>query len=245
MFPDIQPETDNREQPPVDIRSSKDSHGTWAAEQELIRMVEEGNLEYQDAFDKIAITGSGGQFHLGDPIRQAKDYVLIFVVLCSRAALRAGLSPELAYTLSDFYIQSVENAASVSEIQETGHTMYQDYISRVHALKKNSHISKQIQDSCNYIQLHSSEKLNISDIANRVGYAEYYFSKKFKKEMGISVNEYIKETKINRAKIMLKTETSSIQDISEALNFCSQSYFAETFQKITGMTPGAYRSSNQ
>lgn len=244
-FPNIQQEPDIKGQLPVDIRSSKDSHGTWAAEQELIRMVEEGNLEYQDAFDKIAVTGTGGQFNLGDPIRQAKDYVLVFIVLCSRAALRAGLSPELAYTLSDFYIQSVEYASSISEIQETGRTMYQDYISRVHELKQSSHISRQIQDSCNYIQLHSAEKLNIADIADQVGYAEYYFSKKFKKEMGISVNEYIKETKINRAKIMLKTETSSIQDISEALNFCSQSYFAEAFQKITGMTPGEYRSSNQ
>lgn len=224
--------------------TSRESHGTWATEQELTRMVEEGNLEYQDAFDKIAVTGATGEFHLGDPIRQAKIYVLTFIILCSRAALRAGLSPELAYTLSDFYIQSTENAVSISEAQEIGHTMYKDYIFRVHELKKNSHISKQVQESCNYIQIHSAEKLSISDIAAQVGYAEYYFSKKFKKEMGINIKEYIKRAKINRAKIMLKSETSSIQDISEALNFCSQSYFAETFQKFTGMTPGEYRTQS-
>lgn len=232
-----------KERIPLEPRDSNESHGTWAAEQELIRMVEEGNLEYQDAFNKVSITGSVGQFYLGDPFRQAKDYALVFITLCSRAAMRAGLSPELAYTLSDFYIQSIENASTISETQEIGHTMYHDYVFRVHELKRNSHVSKQIQDSCNYIQVHSAKKLNISDIAAQVGYAEYYFSKKFKKEMGISVKDYIKQAKINRAKIMLKTETASIQDISETLNFCSQSYFSDVFHKYTGMTPGEYKST--
>lgn len=206
------PETEGKEHLSIEPSSSKTSHGTWTAEQELLRMVEEGNLDYQDAFNKISVTGSVGQFNLGDPFRQAKDYALVFVTLCSRAAMRAGLSPELAYTLSDFYIQSIENTSTIPETQEIGHVMYHDYVNRVHELKLNTHVSKQIQDSCNYIQVHSTEKLSIADIAEQVGYAEYYFSKKFKKEMGISVKEYIKQTKVNRAKIMLRTETVSIQD---------------------------------
>lgn len=63
--------------------------------------------------------------------------------------------------------------------------------------------------------------------------------------MGISVKDYIKKVKIERAKIILRSETISIQEISEMLSFGTQSYFSETFHKITGMTPGEYRSKYQ
>lgn len=234
----------NKKELDIKLNSSKESHGTWAAEQEMVRMVEEGNLNYQEVFDKLAVTGSSAMFHFGDPIRQAKDFGLTFTVLCSRAAMRGGLSPELSYTLSDYYFQDLEASHSLPQIQEICHTMYQDYITRVHDLKKNTHISSPIHESCSYIQIHSAEKLNISDIAAQVGYTEYYFSKKFKKEMGLTVKDYIKDIKVQRAKIMLKSETASIQDISDSLSFCTQSYFTETFNKITGMTPGEYRNQS-
>lgn len=228
---------------PFRLRTRKELHGTWAAEQELLKHIEEGDLNYEDILGKIAVTGSGGEFNLGDPIRQAKTYILIFIALCSRAAMRGGLSPEIAYILSDYYISSSENAKSVSELQTISHTMYRDYVVRVHDMLENPQISKPIQESCNFIQLHSAEKLDIADIAAQTGYSEYYFSKKFKKEMGISVKDYIKETKINRAKILLKSGMS-IQDITEELHFNSQSYFTEIFRKLVGMTPAEYRNSN-
>lgn len=228
---------------PVKMRSPRESHGTWAVEQELYRMVAEGNMDYQETWDKLSVTGAYPMFSLGDPLRQAKDMGLVFTVLTSRAAMWGSLSPELSYTLSDYYIQSLESTASIPEIQEIIYTMYQDYVSRVHAMKQNSDVSRQIQESCNYIQIHSAEKLNIADIASQVGYAEYYFSKKFKKEMGISVKDYIKKVKVERAKILLRSETITIQEISESLAFGTQSYFAETFHKFTGMTPGEYKNS--
>jgi len=227
---------------PVKMRSSKESHGTWAAEQELYRMVAEGNTDYQEAWDKLAVTGSYPMFSLGDPMRQMKDMALTLTAVTCRTAMWGGLTPELAYTLSDYYIQGIESASAIPEIQEILRAMFQDYVSRVHDMKKNSHVSRQIQDSCNYIQIHSAERLSIADIAAQVGYAEYYFSKKFKKEMGISVKDYIKKIKVERAKIILRSETISIQEISESLSFGTQSYFAETFHKFTGMTPGEYRS---
>lgn len=226
----------------ITLRSKSELHGTWAMEQSLMRHVEEGNLDYQDIFGKIAITGSNGNYLYKSPAHHYKTNVLVLVILCSRAAMRAGLSPELAYSLSDYYIASVENATSISELQTISHTMYHDYTLRVHDMLKNTHISRPIQECCNYIQLHSAEKLEIADIAAQIGYAEYYFSKKFKKEVGISVKDYIKETKINRAKIMLKSGVS-ISEITDTLNFSSQSYFTEIFRKLTGITPAEYRDS--
>lgn len=227
---------------PFTIRSKGELHGTWAMEQALMQYVEEGNLDYQETLGKIAITGASGDYLYNNPFRSHKTDVLVFTALCSRAAMRAGLSPELAYTLSDYYFASIENATSISELQTISHAMFHDYTLRVHEMLKNTQISRPIQECCNYIQLHSAEKLEIADIAAQIGYAEYYFSKKFKKEVGISVKDYIKEAKINRAKIMLKAGIS-ISEVTDTLNFSSQSYFTEIFRKLTGITPTEYRDS--
>ncbi|WP_425357410.1 helix-turn-helix domain-containing protein [Mahella australiensis] len=67
---------------------------------------------------------------------------------------------------------------------------------------------------------------------------------KFKKEIGYSINDYIKNAKIEYAKMLLSSSTQSVQNISDSLNFCSRSYFADVFQKIVGTSPNEYRVMN-
>ena len=73
--------------------------------------------------------------------------------------------------------------------------------------------------------------------------AEYYFSHKFKKEMGVSVKEYILHEKIEQAKVMLTSSDESIQKIGDSLAFGSRSYFYTCFQKAEGMSPSEYRNT--
>jgi YesN/AraC family two-component response regulator len=218
--------------------------GTWMTEQFLLKMVEDGNLNYKQAKDKAVSISSGVQMRVGDAIRQAKDSVIIFVALCVRAAIRGGLSPETAYTVGDYYIQNIELCTKITEIATISHTMYEDFIHRVHKCKTNTDISMPIQICRDYIDLHITDKLTLPDLATRVGYTEYYLSKKFKKEVGLSINEYIKNSKIAHAKIMLGSSNDSIQEISDSLNFCSRSYFTDTFQKVVGVSPSEYREKH-
>ncbi len=74
-----------------------------------------------------------------------------------------------------------------------------------------------------------------------MGYSTYYFSKKFNKEMGIKVTDYIKQVRIDQAKIALITTKRSIQDISDSLQFGTRNYFSKVFREIVGVTPAAYR----
>ena len=95
--------------------------------------------------------------------------------------------------------------------------------------------------SCDYIELHLSEPLNIELLASRLGYAKYYLSTRFKKETGCSVNDYIKFARIERAKMLLSTTTEPIADIAEKIGFLSRSFFANTFKQCVGKTPAQYR----
>jgi AraC-like DNA-binding protein len=227
------------------IEITNEHPGVWLTEQKLFKMIEDGNLDYKSALDEAVKVSYGVKINIGDPIRQAKDSAIMFVTLSSRAAIRGGLSPSIAYSLCDYYTQSIESCSNISEISIVNKTMYDDFIHRVHKQKNNrSSISRPIQNCCDYIETHIHDKITIKDLAERIGYTEYYLSRKFKKEIGYSINDYIKNAKIEYAKMLLSSSTQSVQDISDSLNFCSRSYFADVFQKIVGTSPNEYRVMN-
>lgn len=219
-------------------------HGTWASEQEMLKLVETGNLNYRHKMDRLASTGNVGKMSNGDPLRQAKNSVIIFTALCARAAIRGGLSPETAYSLSDKYIQTAEACTSFSQVSEISSNMVEDFILRVHQCRSST-VSPQIQECCDYIHLHLEKKIHIEQLASRLGYSKYYLSKKFRQETGFGIREYINQAKMEKAQDLLTSGKYSIQEISDILGFHSQSYFGELFHNATGMTPGEYRDRNQ
>lgn len=226
------------------IKKGHSGHGTYMMEQQLLKFVEEGNIHYQKEKDRLIHYGAVGKISNKNYLRQTKNLVITFTALCCRAAIRGGVSPDIAYFLSDNYIQSIEGCETLAEVNEISNTMYDDYIQRVYKLKISKGISSQIQKSCDHISLHLNEKLDIKKLAKKVGYTDYYFTKKFKEETGFNIKDYVMNKKIERAKDLLKQHNKSILDISEELGFNSQSYFGHVFKSHTGMSPGEYRKED-
>lgn len=232
-----------------DVRSAGDTtempkSGTWLAEQKAMQMIEEGRLDYQKAFARLSISANSAMpTHFSLPERKLKNNVLSFITLATRAAIRGGLDVETAYFIGENYAQNVENMTTLTELMRLNATMYDDFVHRVHKVRTASGISPCIQACCNYIDLHLSEKITLKNLAAEAGYAEYYLAQKFKKEMKKTLTQYMKEQKIERAMLLLRSTRQSIQDISDTLGFCNPSYFTETFRRQTGMTPGEYRDN--
>ena len=59
--------------------------------------------------------------------------------------------------------------------------------------------------------------------------------------MGCTIHTYIRQKKIEEAKLLLSGTTLDMQEISDELSFGSRSYFASCFQKETGISPSKYR----
>lgn len=216
-------------------------HGTWAAEQAMMKLIEEGNLNYRKERDRFTTSGKVGKMSLGDPVRQVKNQIIVLTALCTRAAIRGGLAPDTAYTLSDRYIQNVEACTTIADLAEVGHAMEDDFVRRVHQVKTQSGISPQVQQCCEYIQLHVEDKITVDQLAQQVGHAKNYLIKKFHKETGKTIGAYITEAKMERAKLLLKEPRKSVQDVAEQLGYATQSHFGELFRKHTGMTPAQWR----
>lgn len=233
---------------PGEEESKREHLGGYMAEAELMRIVEDGNIQYEkEQRSTLSLTGNidrkiGGD---GSYLRQAKNTVIIFITLCSRAAIRGGLSPEIAYHMSDQYVSITEKAENLGKVVEISRKMFDDFVRRVHRVKihEGSGVSPQISDACNYISLHILDRIDIHSLAARAGYADYYFSAKFKKETGKSVRDYVMEQKLNKAQELLGDTTQDIGDIAMRLGFESHSHLSDVFKRHTGMSPSKWRAA--
>lgn len=217
-------------------------HGTWLAEQNMFNVIKEGNIRaHMEAIGQFA-SGQVGTLCPGDPLRQAKDEGIVLSVICSRAAILGGVSPEGSFNLADYYVQRLEVCETVTDTQNCTMEMYETYIRRVHQCRQNSEYSAAVKASMEYVDTHVMEKISLEEMARALGYTSYYLSGKFQKETGTSIGNYIKQQKIETAKRMLGTSSMSSAEVSERLCFSSPSFFSSTFKKIVGMSPIDYQN---
>ncbi|WP_455500446.1 helix-turn-helix domain-containing protein [Gemmiger sp.] len=225
-------------------RHKSDRHRTWMVEQARVHMVREGNLDYEKVLEQSARVSDGVPVKVRDSLQQAKVSGITLVTLCVRAAISGGLTPDAAYTVGDSYIQQIMDCRTLPEIAATNHTMYDDFVHRVHKIRRDPAVSPKIRQCMDYMELHTEEEVSIEQLAAMTGYTEYYLSRKFKEETHCSVNDYSKITRVERAKVLLYTTNESTSKIADRLHFCSGSYFAREFKKYTGQTPAEYRAEN-
>ncbi len=221
----------------------RDRHKLWMAEQGMLQMVRTGDLNYKDALSNSISMSTGVPVQSTDVLRQGKTSIIVFTSLVCRAAIEGGLSPEEAYSLGDSYIQTAESAKSMDELYPLSTMMYDDFIHRVHKHRTNPNLSPQIQKCVDYIEMNLDKKIAAADLAALVGYTEYYLTHKFKEETGLSVTNYTKFAKIERAKVLLKSTEFSVREISEQLGFATRNYFSSVFQQVTGKTPVEFREN--
>ena len=237
------PRQEASSQKPVNLRDDV-PHATPLTERKLLDMIRTGNLEYHAALEEAGMVSPGIRARCADPVRQAKYSVVAFITICTRAAIEGGLSSEIAYTLSDTYTQSADSARTIGQVAVISHTMYDDFIRRVNQVRREQGISRPVRICCDYIDTHPEGELTLKFLAEKVGYTENYLARKFKAEMGMPINAYVRRARIHRAKMLLSSTSLSIQEIADQLHFCSRSYFAEAFQKETGTSPTVYRETH-
>ena len=98
-------------------------------------------------------------------------------------------------------------------------------------------------DILDYISYHACENMRVSQIADYFGYNEKYLSTLFKKLSGISLKQFMLRAKMDVAKAELTDTNHSIAQIAYNVGFNDTHNFTNSFKKITGLSPSAYRES--
>ncbi|WP_293785138.1 AraC family transcriptional regulator [uncultured Pedobacter sp.] len=93
----------------------------------------------------------------------------------------------------------------------------------------------------NYIKANLNEKISINSLSDKACMSKATFYRLFKRELGISPNDFILAEKINKAKTLLTRPGAKVASISYELGFNDANYFIRAFKKIVGITPGTYQ----
>lgn len=184
-----------------------------------------------------------------EPLRNAKNRAIVVVALACRAAMRGGIVPETAYSLSDSYIQKIEKCKDIPSVFHLFHTAEYEYAQMVKELKErkegipSSDRNPYIDKCKNYIFSHLHGRITVHEIADAIGLNTAYLSELFHECENITLTQYIRREKISLAKNLLTYSEYSYSEISTYLGFSSQSHLGKYFRAATGMTMRQYRNT--
>ena len=96
-----------------------------------------------------------------------------------------------------------------------------------------------------FIAQHSNGSLNVDELAKYIGYDKSYLIRFFKKEVGLTPQQYILNEKVNRAKDALSyAEVSTLSNIAVDAGFFDQSHMNRNFKGLFGTSPKTYKKVN-
>lgn len=98
-----------------------------------------------------------------------------------------------------------------------------------------------LQEIKEYLDRHFAEHITLDDLAERFFLNKFYLTRIFKEQFGISINIYITQNRITRAKQLLRFSDLSMEAIGQQCGLSDANYFSRVFKKLEGMTPGEYR----
>ena len=121
------------------------------------------------------------------------------------------------------------------------------YETLLHILKINkisinqSTISECVIKAIKYITSNLTANLTTSEIATNAFVSKSKLTKHFKKELSMSIQEYLYNVILSEASQLLMCTTLSVSEISDRLGFSDQFYFSRKFRQKYGLSPRDYR----
>lgn len=166
------------------------------------------------------------------------------LVLLSRAAIKGGAATEVIFEINHRYMQELKQLHSQEDVAQWLARVLSRFTDLVFELVDSKH-KNIIHRAVNYINANCAKDLNMSDVANYVGYSHSHFSKVFKEEMDCGFRAYLTRIRIEKSKALLLSSNASIADICEMCGFEDQSYHCKVFKKLVGVTPDKFRKQSR
>lgn len=180
-----------------------------------------GRMEH--IYFHLSLTSRDGIDMLGEcaapsfvPVEEERRKRCLALVNSNDTASRLALESEIYFALSELIMESGVNP------------MPRRY-------------SREVGGAIDYINQYLSMGLRLSEIAGSVHISESSLTKKFRREVGKSVGEYIIAAVMKEAEWHLTHSDESIGEIAEKLGFCDQLYFSRRFKEFFGASPREYR----
>lgn len=115
-----------------------------------------------------------------DQLRNSKNMFIAGITLFTRAAIEGGVPEETAYSLSDGYIQTVEECADRDSIEKLSAKAAERFAQEVRKYGNPSY-SRAMECAVRYIHLHLHNPITLEEVSKAAGISSSYLSRTFRK----------------------------------------------------------------
>jgi AraC-like DNA-binding protein len=160
------------------------------------------------------------------------------------------LTNEDLASVNDFYlmlqkeIRQTMNPYRLETVRHLVQAMFYSTGYKFHKTGESSNKTKHeilMEEFINLVKAHYRKEREVGFYAMKLKLTPKYLSKLIRDNSDKSVNEWINDYVLLEAKALLKSTNMTIQQISDELNFPSQSFFGKYFKRLVGASPKEYR----
>ena len=173
----------------------------------------------------------------------SEDYEISYLMSCAvhyAAALQAGISN---YTCLSMLKSFMQKRSSLSRASDYRNALKQEFLAFTDLVSRSKRktYSKTVSSALRFIDDRLLSEIKMSELAQYCGCSPTTITHAFHKETGMSLTQYIKTEKIDKACQLLKETNMKSSEIAVHLGYASHSYFCRQFRQVKGMTPHQYK----
>lgn len=179
---------------------------------------------------------------LPDELRDCKDYTIAINTLLRKKAEEAGVHPLHIDACSNQHVQLIEEIISKEQSHAVCARMVLDYCRLIckYAARNYSPLT---QRTIAYINSDLTANLSLKTISEWLNVNASYLSTLFKREVGITLTDFVNQQRIEQAKKLLIVTDLPIKMIAQQCGISDIYYFSRIFKKRIGSTPKFYREN--
>ena len=102
-----------------------------------------------------------------------------------------------------------------------------------------------IQKAIKFIEDNFMKKITLDTVAKHACMSRFYFSKIFKKEIGVSYQDYLNNQRIEKAKVIMTNNDCPITEVAFAVGYEDITHFGRMFKRKVGYTPSEYKNKDR
>lgn len=173
---------------------------------------------------------------------QIKDYYYRYFSLISESLGSNGIMWSENDRMSDIW-NHISLCVNLHELRTLLDDCIDQYFKMLHNIPAENPTIYMIKDFI--ARQYPNETLSIQDISDYVRLSPAYLCTLFKNETGITINQYMTDFRMAKAKIMLEDHRYKITEISAKVGYSDSGYFGKSFRRIVGLSPSEYREKMQ
>ncbi len=210
---------------------------------ELLRGIRDGNeyqaLQAMQNRNKLRIPGL-----LKDELTEWKYDLIQTKALIIQELRRSRVIDVLLDDIHMGFTQHIYEAADVEECRRIGEEMVIQFC-RLNQLKAISSYSLLVQKILLTVDMDLSRTLTLQYFAENLNVNRSYLSNLFRREVGMTITDYVTDRRIRTAADLLQTTSSPVKTVAKQVGIMDVHYFSRLFKRKMGMPPSRYREEKR